>query len=228
MAFTEKTHAFLSAKYYEYLTAAFGERGKEAFVHATQYYASQRGRRMAQRAIRDGAPLTQANYNYYSEWAPTPEVEALGQGSRAEPTGDGKLKITQCPWYAQFQEMGAREAGRVYCTYLDEAISRGFNPALGYTVDQTLHTADCCIHRLASGNDIGEGAERGKNPAGIKSFEYHCAHLYWSFREVAMAIFGEAGEEAADKVLADFAQTYGRDMAEALLPYRETNFNVCG
>ena len=227
MAFTEKTHAFLSGKYYEYLTAAFGERGKAAFIHATQYYASQRGRRMAQRAIRDGAPLNQVSYNYYSEWAPTSEVEALGQGSRAEPTANGKLKITQCPWYAQFQEMGAREAGRVYCTYLDEAISQGFNPALGYIVDQTLHTADCCIHRLKTG-DINEGSGRGKNPAGVKSFEYHCAHLYWSFREVAMAIFGKAGEEAADKVLTAFEETYGKEMAQALLTYRDANFNVCG
>ena len=228
MTFTEKTHAYLPGRYYEHLTACFGERGRAAFIHATQYYASQRGRRMAQRAIRDGAPLTQASYNYYSEWSPTPEVEALGQGSRAKPTGDGKLRITQCPWYAQFQEMGAGEAGKLYCTYLDAAISRGFDPALGYTVDQTLHTADCCIHRLASGNDIGEGAERGKNPAGIRSFEYHCAHLYWSFREVAIAIFGAQGAQAADKVLADFAHTYGQPMADKLLSYRETNFNVCG
>lgn len=226
MAFTEKTHAYLSAKYFEALTAAFGDKGREAFIHAVRYYAGQRGRRMAQRAIRDGAPLTQESYNYYSEWAATPEVEELGQGSRATPTADGRLKITQCPWYCQFQEMGAQEAGKVYCTYLDAAISQGFNPALGYTVDQTLHTADCCIHRLASG-DINAGSEKGKNPAGIRSFTYHCAHLYWSFREIAQAIFGPEGTEAADRVLADFAEAYGQAMADQLLTYRETNFTVC-
>ena len=162
----------------------------------------------------------------YSEWAPTPEVEELGQGSRATPTADGKLKITQCPWYAQFQEMGAREAGRVYCTYLDEAISRGFNPELGYVVDQTLHTADCCIHRLTTG-PISEGSERGKNPAGLKSFEYHCAHSFWAYHEVVEAIFQSEGEKVNRLVLEDFARDYGREMADVLWSYREVNFNVC-
>ena len=54
MGFNEKVHAFIAAKFYVYLTEAFGERGERAFIHGTQYYAEQRGRRMAQRAIRDG------------------------------------------------------------------------------------------------------------------------------------------------------------------------------
>ena len=61
MGFNEKVHAYIAAKYYVYLTEEFGRRGELAFLHATQYYASQRGRRMAQRAIRDGEELTQAH-----------------------------------------------------------------------------------------------------------------------------------------------------------------------
>ena len=37
MGFSEMTHAFIVAKYYVYLTEAFGERGKEAFIHGTRY-----------------------------------------------------------------------------------------------------------------------------------------------------------------------------------------------
>lgn len=47
MGFNEKVHAFIAAKFYVYLTEAFGERGERAFIHGTQYYAEQRGRRMA-------------------------------------------------------------------------------------------------------------------------------------------------------------------------------------
>ena len=36
---TERTHAFLAARYYEYLTRKFGQQGKAAFVHATRHYA---------------------------------------------------------------------------------------------------------------------------------------------------------------------------------------------
>ena len=183
MGFTEKVHAYIAAKYYVYLTERFGERGKAAFLHATQYYALQRGRRMAQRAIRDGKELTQETYNYYGEWVNTEEVKALGCANVSKQAEDGTLHITSCPWYTQFQEMGLPEAGALYCKDLDSSISRGFNPFLQYRVDQTLHTSDCCIHRILTG-DIslctfflvlprgntghfpGRGTERDRQSAG--------------------------------------------------------------
>lgn len=226
MGFNERVHAYIAAKYYVHLTEEFGERGKLAFIHATQYYAGQRGRRMAQRAIRDGQSLTQASYNYYGEWVNTEEIKAQGIANSSERTTEGYSKITCCPWHVQFQEMGCQEAGAVYCRYLDAAISRGFNPELGYVVDQTLHTADCCIHRLTTG-PISEGSERGKNPAGLKSFEYHCAHSFWAYHEVVEAIFQSEGEKVNRLVLEDFARDYGREMADVLWSYREVNFNVC-
>lgn len=226
MGLNERVHAYIAAKYYVHLTEEFGERGKLAFIHATQYYAGQRGRRMAQRAIRDGQSLTQASYNYYGEWVNTEEIKAQGIANSSERTTEGYSKITCCPWHVQFQEMGCQEAGAVYCRYLDAAISRGFNPELGYVVDQTLHTADCCIHRLTTG-PISEGSERGKNPAGLKSFEYHCAHSFWAYHEVVEAIFQSEGEKVNRLVLEDFARDYGREMADVLWSYREVNFNVC-
>lgn len=226
MGFNEKVHAYIAAKYYVYLTEEFGERGRQAFIHGTQYYAMQRGRRMAQRAIRDGRTLTQADYNYYGEWVNTDEIKAEGCANQSEVTPEGYLKITRCPWHTQFKEMGLKEAGTEYCRHLDSAISRGFNPYLEYKVDQTLHYADCCIHRLETG-PITEGAEKGKNPAGLKSFEYHCAHSYWAYHEVVAAIFLEKGEKLCTKVLEDFAADYGQEMADKLYSYRDVNFNVC-
>lgn len=226
MGFHEKVHAWLAAKYYEHLTRAFGDRGKEAFVHATRHYAMQRGRRMAQRAIRDGQPLTQASYNYYGEWVPSAEMKALDAHNQSSVQPDGSLKITRCPWHAQFVEMGMEEAGREYCRVLDSAISMGFNPALGYVVEQTLHTHACCIHRLTSGS-MGEGGDRGKHPAGLRDFAYHCGHLYWSFREVSAAIFGSEGLQIAQAVLEDFRRNYGQDMTAQLLGYQTTDFNCC-
>lgn len=226
MGFHEKTHAYLAAKYYQHLTQTFGERGKEAFVHATRYYAMQRGRRMAQRAIRDGKPLTQASYNYYGEWVPSEEMKAMDAHNQSAVQPDGALKITRCPWHAQFVEMGMEEAGREYCKVLDSAISLGFNPELGYTVEQTLHTHDCCIHRLRA-SSMGEGAELGKCPSGLRDFSYHCAHLYWSFQEVCTAIFAEEGQAVSQAVLADFQKDYGAAMCQTLLSFEHTNFQIC-
>lgn len=65
-----------------------------------------------------------------------------------------------------------------------------------------------------------------KDPANMEPFEYHCAHSYWAYREVSAAIFGEEGEQVAQQVLEDFAQDYGREMADVLAGYRDVNFNV--
>ncbi|MGI6253678.1 MAG: hypothetical protein ACOYJV_09600 [Aminivibrio sp.] len=68
MKFTERSHAFIPARFYGRLTEEFGERGLRAFIHGTRYYGEQRGRRMAQRAIRDGRELDFEAYLEYSEW----------------------------------------------------------------------------------------------------------------------------------------------------------------
>lgn len=224
MGFNEKVHAYIAAKFYVHLTESFGERGRQAFIHGTQYYAMQRGRRMAQRAIRDGQPLTQATYNHYGEWVSTEEIKALGHQNQSEILADGSMKITQCPWHMQFKEMGLTEAGAEYCRHLDSAISRGFNPYLNYVVDQTLHTADCCIHRVLA-EPISTGSEKGKNPAGLKEFEYHCAHSYWAYAEITESIFEMEGDAVNQKVLKDFEKDYGKEMLESILRYVDANFN---
>lgn len=229
MAFTEKVHAFIAAKFYVHLTEAFGERGKSAFLHATRYYAEQRGRRMAQRAIRDGRELNYATYCEYGEWVNTEEVKALGQANHITVTGwapDYTVNIHACPWHAQFKEMGLKDAGLLYCKDLDASICRGFNPELTYLVPQTLHDHDYCIQTVKNAG-LKEGDSFTKNPDGLKSFEYHCAHSYWAYNEVTAAIFGAEGEAVNAKVLREFEEAYGKEMADTLAGYRETNFNVC-
>ena len=107
MGFTELSHAFIAAKYYVYLKEIFGDRGEAAFLHATRYYGEQRGRRMAQRAIRDGKPLTYETYCQYGEWVNTEEVKAQGLGNQSETTSlspDFQIHIHVCPWHTQFKK----------------------------------------------------------------------------------------------------------------------------
>ena len=106
MGFNERVHAFIAAKYYVRLTEQFGERGKQAFIHATQYYAEQRGRRMAQRAIRDGMELTYETYRQYGEWQSTQEMIDAGCANyrtfeQIEP--DCIIHVHRCPWHVQFK-----------------------------------------------------------------------------------------------------------------------------
>ena len=226
MGFNEKVQAYLVAQYYRELTWRFGDRGREAFVHATRYYGEQRGRRMAQRAIRDGRALTLETYLCYGEWVNTEEVKATGRAnhSRVVSTAPDYIKeVTICPWHDQFVEMGMEEAGALYCRYIDNSICRGFNPELDYQVPQSLNTAGCCRH-IVTDSHLGEGPFV-KRTDGLRGFDYHCAHTYWSFREVAQAVFGQEGTRAAEQVLAALAADYGADMARGLKRYERTNFN---
>ena len=223
--FNEMTHAWIAAQFYKELTERCGEPGKALFIHATQYYASTRGRRMALRALRDGKELTYAVYQEYGEWASSPEMIDKGEENRSEITEwspDLTMKITQCPWHTQFKKMGMTEAGSVYCAHLDNSICRGFNPYLVYEVPQTLHKSDCCI-QIVRNACFAEGENHPKHPEYIRPFEYHCAHLYWAMAEVSGTVYGN---DAADAVLAAMRETYGDEAAETILGYRNVNFHV--
>lgn len=226
---TERTHAFLAARYYEYLTRQFGQQGKAAFVHATRHYAEQRGRRMARRALRDGEELNWTSYYRYGEWVSSPECIAEGTSNqhsfiRYEP--EGVLKITRCPWKAQFAEMGVDgTAGALYCSVLDDSIARGFNPGLRYDIDQTMETEEYCIHRLQN-LDFTPETDLSKRPGVTKDFDYHCGHLYWAFRTVAEAVFGAEGRALAEQVLRDVRERYGEDTEAKLKEYEDTDFEM--
>lgn len=225
MGFNEKVHAYIAAQYYVALTERFGEQGKTAFVHAVQYYGLQRGRRMAQRAIRDGKPLTHATFMEYNELLPSPDVSPA-DGDLESLSPDYVLHITTCPWHEQFKEMNCLDAGGVYCSYIDEAVSRGFNPAIVFKADKNLNTDAYCDHRVeGTYYDAFPDAPQRKEYA--HEFDYHCGHLYWACREAVTAIFGIHGNEIGEQVLHSFKKTYGTEMADQLISYRFENFNIC-
>ena len=227
MGFNERVHAYIAAKYYVYLTERFGEQAKAAFLLATRHYAEQRGRRMAERAIRDGQPLTYETYCRYGEWVNTEEIKARGEANQSETislTPDFETHIFVCPWHAQFRDMGLARAGLLYCQDLDASICRGFNPAIDYQTTQSLHDHPYCI-QIVKDSGLTKGRPQRK-AEGIRPFSYHCAHSYYAYREVLTGIYGEAGQEIANKVLADFEQDYGPAMARELGSFSETNFNI--
>lgn len=226
MEFNEKIHAFIAARYYVRLTETLGDRGRAAFIQATQTYAEQRGKRMAKRAIRDGQELTFANYLRYGEWVPSRELTEAGQSNRSEVVSwspDYSIRIHRCPWHLQFLEMGLTGAGEEYCRHLDNSICRGFNPYLTYLVPQTLHRCGYCVQTVP-GADLDPAGDYGKKPEYLRSWTYHCAHLYWSFAHTARTVFGEPGSAAARGVLEDLSGAYGPDMQDRLAVYRDTDW----
>ena len=226
MGFNEMMHAFIAAKFYVYLDEKYAEQGKAAFVHATRHYAEQRGRRMAQTAIRDGQPLTYDTYCRYGEWVNTEDAKALNANNQSVPQTVNPVFETHifvCPWAYQFKKMGLQEAGLVYCHDLDASICRGFNPEIDYKTTQTLHDHDHCI-QIISPSDIDPNHMPAKRPESLKPFEYHCAHSYWAYADTVRAIFGCEGDLIASKVLQDVADEYGKEYADTLMTYKDVDF----
>ena len=229
MAFNEKVQAYLAAKWGRELLTRFGDRGKDAFVFATRCYGEGRGRRMAQRAIRDGEPLTTATYLRYGEWVNTEEIKAAGEANQAKVLAAGKVYIKQvalCPWNRQFTAMGETEIGNLYCQHIDASIAAGFSSAFRYQVPQNLNQGVCCYHIVEDAGISGPVGEKKREY--LKPFDYHCADLHYAFRRAAEAIFGEEGRAACAAVEAVFRKDYGDEMAEQLAGFAGTDFTACG
>lgn len=224
---TEKHHAYIVAKFYQLLTEHFGERGEAAFVLATQRYAEQRGSRMAQRAIRDGKPLTFATYREYGEWISTQSTINEGCDNRSKIVSyspDLEEQVIQCPWATQFKEMEMQTAGTLYCIHLDKAIVRGFNPYLVFEVPQSMHEHDYCIQISREAN-LPDGIVIQKHPEYLRSFDYHCGHVFQTFSKISAVIFDGDGEAVGGEVLRCFGGRYSAEMADVLAGYENTNFN---
>ena len=229
MELTERTQAFITARYYVRLKDSFGERGIAAFRLAVRYYAEQRGRRMAQRAIADGEPLTYATYRRYGEWVNTETIRAKGEENRSAVESispDFENHVSQCPWHTEFRELGLIEAGAAYCRDIDPSLCRGFNPEIRYLAVQSLNDHPVCIQKVVDSGLSPEDLKAKKKPEGIRSFDYHCAHSYWSFKKMTKGIFGEAGEELAEAVLSDVRERYGSEAVEILMRFRDTDFDI--
>ena len=95
-----------------------------------------------------------------------------------------------------------------------------------YEVPQTLHKSEYCLHIIRDAG-LSPDSNLKKKMEYVKEWDYHCAHSYWSYSEVTAAIFGAEGEAVNAQVLADFEKEYGKEMADTLVTYRGTNFNVC-
>ncbi len=224
--FDELMHAWIAAKYHSHLTGKYGEQGKNAFFLAVRHYALQRGRRMAERAVRDGKELNYRTYQEYGEWKNTEHVvkeELANKSEILSRSPDLVTKITRCPWHEQFRRMGMEKAGSDYCRYLDASIAAGFSPEIRYEVSCTLNEGPYCLHTV---KDVyyAEDETHPKKEGMQKDFTYHCAHSYWAMRTVTESIFSEEGTKICEKILEEMAEEYSREAADTIRSFRDTDF----
>ncbi|MGD2148656.1 MAG: L-2-amino-thiazoline-4-carboxylic acid hydrolase [Anaerolineae bacterium] len=215
--FTAVQHALLFAWLSEAVLARVGrEAGETLMRRAVRRYGEERGRRMALRAEADGEPLSMANFMAYGELPATPE--AFESTSEA---GEGTIRktIVTCPWHSAWAEHDLMMHGRLYCLEIDQALVRGFNPALRLDVNCTQPNDGVPCEFVF--HDVSEpGLERGR----VMPWAYHLGHLYWTMGGVIVKALGAAGETARGEALARFGERYGEEAARVVSAYWGIDF----
>ena len=222
-------HANLFALIYKAASDLYGEKGAKAADEGTKLYGQQRGGRMAQRAMKDGAPLTMESYLLYGEWV---DKNGHSQNRTAASEPVYCMECVVCGWCEAWKKAGLLEWGKNYCTYVDKNLVKGFNPELVLDIHSVLSQGgDVCAFQwngFAMSDPEGYSAKKAAlGNRTIKDFLYHTGHL---LNAMTQAIAKELGTDAAEKIkekaLADYTVMYGKEMTDAVINESKLDFTV--
>ncbi len=180
------------------------------------YYAEQRGKRMAERAIKDGKDLTFETYMSYGEWkADENEIE----NEIINEKNPAVTRVYKCPWFSEWERLGMQKEGFYYCDNIDVNLVKGFNEYLSLEVTAVKPDNSYFCEFLWPNTDIGKkfSVEEDKR---IKGWEYHISHLYRSFEK-----FLYSNSEILEKTKEDFTTIYGIDIGKIVDLYKNEDFS---
>lgn len=231
MVFSPWHHAVMFGLLAKGICDHFGEAADGLLLSAVEAYGQERGRRMAARCLRSGDPIDDmASYFAYCEWS--------WPGSVKTPPDPGcpyvSYRILACPWHSAWKESGLAEYGYFYCRCVDQAILRGFNPALRLSLPTCLTRNErqgCAFHWESAENtpalfDRQRRLEKRLGGTQVKDFCYHTAHLYSTILRCARDL-DPAAASAAEADAADaFAARYGPEALRLVRQAARQDFTV--
>lgn len=229
--FNETHHALFFAWIAQAVVERVGEQRGEAIIcKAIRQYGEQRGRRMALRAQANKHVCSMLNYIAYSEYRTTPGAFEL---KIIERTPHARVQTPRCPWYAAWKENSLLAVGCLYCSDIDPALVRGFNPELQVDVIATLtggntrcefvyHNANITIL-----NYLLIQYRRAISPGmkAVKPWDYHIGHLFRTLEKVVVEELGQVGQAAIQAGLAEFAERYGEQAMQEIVASRSKDYD---
>lgn len=228
--FTARHHALLFSCIAKSVIQNLGEEKGETLIRkGVRKYGEQRGKRMALRAGKYGHKLTMDNYFAYSEWE-VPKHEMDFKMMQRNP--HVRLNIYKCPWYMTWKENDHLEYGKYFCREIDEALVRGFNPALVIEVNstQTNDHKPCDFLFREAGFSIlklvGVVYKKSVRPGkkAILPWDYHAGHLYKAMADVMEQACSDKSDEMMADALNDFALFFDEKHILAIKQYQATDF----
>jgi hypothetical protein len=230
-SFNEVHHALLFAWIAKAIVERIGDQRGEAIIRkAVRKYGEERGRRMALRALANKHTLSMANYIGYSEYRISPGEMDM---KIIERSPHFRIRAFKCPWHKAWKENGLLSLGCLYCLEIDQALVRGFNPALQLEVISTLTTGssqcDFVYHdaNLTIPNYLLLGYRRAVRPGlqAVKPWDYHVGHLFTTFEKIAVEDLGQVGQEAIETGLGEFAELYGDQALVKVMASRSKDYD---
>ena len=215
---TLEHHAALVALLAKQAIQAAGERGKEAFIAGVTRLGMERGTRMAARAVLHGDKLNLASFQAYGEWRAEDGVMEFSTRAIAP---EMHTRAGKCGWNDTWRKYGLEEWGKYFCQTIDDALARGFSADLGCDMQSRLSWGDdCCTFNWRQPLTPDEAAWVAAKKAGlglqcVKDFDYHVGHVLHSVAGEIAGRLGDAGAQAVDAALKDFAAIFGTGCIEA-------------
>ena len=134
-------HALLYGLMGKHAEELCGEKGIRALEDATVLYGRERGLRMAMRAEKNRDELSMRNYLIYGEWT---DDRGLCSSRVASLAPRYRTESLRCEWCNTWDRYGLMKYGRIYCTYIDKNLVKGFNPQNELLIDGSLSKGDPC------------------------------------------------------------------------------------
>lgn len=229
--FSETQHALLFAFITKAVMERVGAQTGEAMIRkAVRQYGEERGRRMALRARANGHVLSMSNYLAYSEY----RVRSKEMTQKViEKVPHARVCMSHCSWFTTWEKHGLLPYGRLYCLEIDEAVVRGFNPALQIDVVETQSNgADQCEFvfqdaNLTLKNYLAIAYKKAVRPGkkAMMPWEYHLGHLYKTLQRVIIEEFGDAGQAAIEAGMTEFAALCGEQARDAIVASSKMDYS---
>ena len=223
-------HAVLYGLLVKNAIEIFGEAGKESSKNGTILYAKERGIRMAMRALADGQELTPNNYTIYGEWI---DYKKVSKAEIKSISPEYRTNSLVCGWCDAWKKHDLMEYGKIYCTWIDKNLVKGFNPNNELEIDSILsHGGECCAFHWvgAKFNDMEDlkkmrEVKSSKAYYVLKDFLYHTAHVLSAMSRQYFMDFGVAeANKIIEKSLKEYEEKFGAEKKEALVEEGKLNF----
>lgn len=223
-------HAVIYGLLAKYAESMCGEQGRESLVRGTILYAKERGLRMAMRARSDGRELTPNNYIVYGEWS---DYKKLGKSEIKSVFPEYRTNSLACGWYNAWEKYGLTEYGKIYCTYIDKNLVKGFNPENELEIDSILsHGGPCCaFHWVGAKFDDMDALKQNRELKAsmadrvLRDFLYHTGHILSALcRQYYLDLGLIQGESISRKAMADYRKLFGDEKADLLAAEAQQNF----